>query len=107
MGLMKIAGITVLAFVFLFALASVIALTTKSSYTTLIRIETEEQYQEIISGDEPIITFVSLRDTPYAEEVKILKVKYHTTLEHFWHSGAVIDDWLGEMGIRNYPELVR
>jgi len=104
---MKQVGFVILVFVFIFALASLCALNIKSSYTTLIRIETEEQYQQIISGNEPAITFVSLRDTPYANEVKILKVKYHTTIKYFWNSGQMISEWLGNIGIRNYPELVR
>ena len=94
-------------FAFAFVCACLMALNVKTGYTTLIRIESQEQYEYIISGDEPTIAFVSLRDTPYADEVKILKVNYHTTAECLFDSTRVVDDWLGNVGIRSYPELVR
>ncbi len=88
-------------------LAVILALTVKTEYTTLIRIDTEKQYNYIIRGEEPYITFISLRDTPYDDEIKILKVKYHTSTEHLFDSTRIIGEWLGNTGIRNYPELVR
>ncbi len=105
---MRLKVILVMAGVFLsaFVLIGLLVLNVKSSYTTLIRIENQEQYDSIIRGKEPIIDFVSLRDTPFANEVKILKIKFHTTIEHFFDSSKVVSDWLGEIGIRDYPELV-
>lgn len=91
----------------IFVSACLMALNVKSGYTTLIRIDNQEQYEYIIKGKEPIINFVSLRDTPYAEEVKILKIRYHTTTKHLFSSSKVVSEWLGEIGVRHYPELVR
>lgn len=99
-------GIALLVSVFVFA--SLMALNVKTSYTTLVRIETQEQYEYVISGLDPNIDFVSFRDTPYNDKVKILKVKYHTTTEYLFNeSGQVVADWLGNAGMRSYPELVR
>ena len=90
--------------------AILVTLNVPSSYTTLIRIKTQEQYTYIIAGKEPIIEFDSLKDTPYGDEVKILKIKYRVTPEHLWRSGSgkiIVDEWLSNTGIISYPEFVK
>jgi len=99
--------IFILIFILVSSLAILLAINVKSSYTTLIRVDTVEQHDYIVQGKEPNIDFVSLQDTPYNEEVKILRLKYHTTIRHLFDSDHVVDEWLGAVGIRNYPKLVR
>jgi len=53
-------------FGFVFGLAIILTMTIKTGYTTVIRVDTEAKYEYVIAGDEPLITFVSLRDTPSA-----------------------------------------
>ena len=100
--------LTVLSLCVALLLASLLLiLNVKWDYATLIRIESEDQHNYIVNGKVPNIDFVSLRDTPYAEEVKILKVKYCPTIDHLFNSEYTIDEWLGAIGIRSYPELLR
>ena len=100
-------GIKLIALVLFIVLATTLTLAVKWEYATLIRIDTEEQHEYIVSGHEPNITFISLRDTSLGNNVKILKVRYHTTVEHLFDSDQTIDGWLGDIGIRNYPVLRR
>ena len=103
----------IVVFGFVFGLAIILTLTVKTGYTTVIRVNTEADYEYVIAGDEPLITFVSLRDAPYdGDAVKILKVKYKVSWENMmrdgvFHSGDTVGKWLGDGNIRSYPELVR
>lgn len=80
---------------------------------TVVNIDTPTKYQSIILGDPPNIIFDSLRDTPFNDTVKILTVKIHDDSigDFFTYSDNpkrfhALNDWLGSLGIRSYPELV-
>lgn len=80
---------------------------------TVVNIDTHAKYQSVIMGNPPNIIFDSLRDTPFNDNVKILTVKIHNDSigDFFTYSNnpirfRTLDNWLGSLGIRSYPELV-
>lgn len=101
--IMKSVFISVGLICFIFLTATILTITIPNSYTTLIKIETNRQHEYIVQGDEPIITFVSLQDTPLGNEIKILKVKYLLTLNHlFENADNIVGSWLENGSIINY-----
>ena len=77
-------------------------------------LDTADQYNQVVKGQEPYILFDSLRDTPFNDQIKILRVKVHsvTVIDMFTNNNDMdarnrfVGAWLGAIGIRNYPELV-
>ena len=87
-----------------------LGLNVKTGYSTLIRIDNDIQCQAVVNGQEPDIVFESLRDTPFGDNIKILKVNFHITTDDmnlFVNNGDDhVGGWLDSIGIRNYPGLV-
>lgn len=104
---MKCPIIIILAVVAILLLSVILTLNVRMDYTTVVRVESVEQHTYLVQGREPEIRFVSLRDTPFGDEVKILKVRYHTTIDCLFNSKGFLEEWLAGGGMRNYPEFIR
>ncbi len=63
-------------------------------------------FKYLIEEQKPYITVISLQDTPYADNIKMLKVRAHAVWgeDNTPYYGAVIR-WLNSLNIRNYPSF--
>jgi len=77
----------------------------RMQHSITISIENDTQILLLIKGHEPETTFESIQDTPYGDNIKILKVNTH----HIWGGTRGLNEqlssWLSSLNITSYPEF--
>ncbi len=77
----------------------------RTGHSITISLENDTQKQLLIEGRAPDTTFVSLQDTPYGDNIKILRVKSH----HVWGGENRVSDelskWLDTIQVTSYTRF--
>ena len=71
----------------------------------LISITSPNEIGLIENGREPDITFLKLADTPYGEDIKLLKVSTHFVWDGQSNIYNHIAEWLSSIEVESYPDL--
>lgn len=71
-----------------------------------IRLDSDLQKSQLINGRIPDIKFYSLQDTPYGNNIKILRVLTHYSWGEGYHTITdKLSNWLNIFGITNYSKF--
>ena len=96
-------GLSFIALITLFAVA--MTFNVKSEASIVISLNSKSQLYALMEGREPDTTFVSIQNTPFAPNIKILRVKTHFV----WGGESNMHDqlslWLDDLGITSYPHF--